>query len=83
MRQWAPGDEALNDNELVIGSFYWVIPVLDPDGQADWERDLQPARYAGRNTEGEQLWNCINIDGLTNWPMQWIGGRIDAPQRAG
>lgn len=73
----------MNDNELVVGSFYWVIPVLDTEAEAEWENELQPARYAGRNAEGEQLWHCIGIDGSTNWPMRWIGERIDAPQRAG
>lgn len=73
----------MNNNELIVGRFYWVIPVLDPDTREEWEDGLQPARYAGKNADGHCLWNYIGIDGCTNWPVRWIGEEISAQAMAG
>jgi hypothetical protein len=63
--------------DLVVGRFYWVMPVIDTDSDAEWESELQPARFAGRNADGQPLWNCLAIDGVSDWPMRWVGGEID------
>jgi hypothetical protein len=59
------------EKQLKIGSFYWVIPTLDPDADEEWEHEAQPARYAG-----DGKWNCLNIDGKNSWPMRFIGHEI-------
>lgn len=75
------------NTQLVVGAFYWVIPEPDPDsayrdewepGQA-WLDEMHPARFGGRNARGELLWNFIDIDGLSNWPVLWIGEVIQSP----
>lgn len=63
---------------LEIGAFYWVIPVLDPDTDEEWEHGEQPARYAGAGK-----WNCLNIDGANDWPMRYVGPRIATPPGEG
>lgn len=60
---------------LKIGSFYWVMPVLDPDRKEEWEYDNQPARFAGWNASDEELWQCIGYEDAT-WPIRWIGEEI-------
>lgn len=64
--------------DLVVGKFYWVMPVADPDKEAEWEDGLQPARFNGRNADGVPLWNCLGIDGNSDWPMRWVGAEIIA-----
>ena len=66
----------MSDKTLKVGAFYWVKPVLDPDREEEWELDYQPARYAGKNAAGEDIWHCLNLDGVSNWPMRWIGTEI-------
>jgi hypothetical protein len=77
-------------DHLVVGTFYWVLPELDPDatwrdqwqpGQ-EWQDDLQPARFAGLNADGELLWNLLGVDGCSNSPVLWVGEAITAPQNA-
>lgn len=70
-------------DDLIVGRFYWVFPVLDPDAQDEWETEIQPARFNGTNADGELLWHCIGIDGSSNWPMRWIGDEVEAPSLAG
>lgn len=71
-------------DQLIVGRFYWVMPTLDPDAEGEWESGMQPARFAGRNAEGGLLWNCLAIEGVSDWPMKWIGKEIDAqPVSAG
>ncbi|MCL6468964.1 MAG: hypothetical protein I4O48_11675 [Ralstonia sp.] len=69
--------------DLVIGRFYWVMPTIDVDSDAEWESEMQPARFAGKDAAGNLLWNCLGIDGASDWPMRWIGKEIGAPQDAG
>lgn len=57
--------------ELEIGAFYWVVPTLDPDTDAEWEAKEQPARYAGGGK-----WNALGIEGDSDWPMRWVGNKI-------
>lgn len=73
----------MDEANLIVGRFYWVMPVIDVDSEADWEADTQPARYAGKNDRGENLWNCLGIDGASNWPMRWIGDEVGAQREAG
>ena len=65
--------------DLIVGRFYWVMPAFDPDADAEWESEMQPARYAGKDASGNQLWNCLGIDGASDWPMRLIGAEIFAP----
>lgn len=60
--------------DLEIGVFYWVLWVLDPDDKEEWERDLQPARYAG-----EGRWNALGIEGTTDWPVRAVVSKLEAP----
>jgi hypothetical protein len=71
-----------DEADLEIGEFYWVLPVLDPDTNEAWERDDQPARFAGRREDGTLLWHCLNVeaDGPSDWPMRWIGPKIERPR---
>lgn len=62
--------------DLVEGRFYWVRPVLDPDTDKLWMHEDQPARFAGRNAGGEELWDCLGLDDSSTWPMTWIGPEI-------
>jgi hypothetical protein len=67
-------------DDLVIGQYYWILPEPDEESREAWEDDLQPARYAGKNVDGQLLWNFIGIDGCTNWSVVWIGEAINKPQ---
>lgn len=62
--------------KLIVGRFYWVVPAFDPDTDAEWESEMQPARYAGKDANGNLLWNCLGVDGVSDWPMRWIGGEV-------
>ena len=62
--------------DLKIGSFYWVLPVFDPDNEKQWELAEQPARFAGLNDKGRPIWNCLGMDKTSDWPMKWIGEEI-------
>jgi hypothetical protein len=62
--------------DLKIGSFYWVKIVYDPDTDHEWENEEMPARYAGKNAAGKDLWNYIGQEGETDWPVRWIGPEI-------
>lgn len=64
-----------DETNLEVGSFYWVIIALDPDGE-DWENQKMPARYAGKNSEGEDTWNLLGVEGANDWPVIWIGDEI-------
>ncbi len=58
--------------ELKKGSFYWVVPVNDPDYEEEWEMAIQPARY-----RGDGLWDCLGIyEGARDWPMKFIGDEV-------
>jgi hypothetical protein len=59
------------EQDLIAGRFYWVIPALDPDTREEWEDGLQPARYAGKNADGHCLWNYIGIDGCRTAGRAW------------
>ena len=61
---------------LKVGSFYWVLPVLDVDTDKEWVNEPQPARFAGRKTDGTGLWDCLGLDETSDWPMRWIGKEI-------
>lgn len=72
----------MEESNLIIGKFYWVIPVFDPDTDDAWEHDQQPARFAGRSESGELLWNYLAIDGNSVWSVRWIGEEIDAARKS-
>lgn len=59
--------------DLDPGKFYWVWLVLDRDAES-WENAPMVARYAGAS-----LWNLPGKDGLSNWPMRWIGPEVEKP----
>lgn len=58
---------------LKIGSFYWVQIAFDPDTNLEWENQEMPARY-----EGNGLWIFLNQEGVSNWPVKWVGDEIKA-----
>ena len=66
-------------SELVSGAFYWVVPTLDPDTDEEWELEKQPARFIDHEGECGERWHCLNIDGPSEWPMRWVGPRIEEP----
>ncbi|RDU96961.1 hypothetical protein [Trinickia dinghuensis] len=76
-----------NDKRLIPGTFYWVIPEIDPDADdrdqwqpgQEWQDEMQSARFNGWNAAGEMLWNFMGFDGASNWPVLWIGGEIAVP----
>ena len=77
--------------ELVVGRYYWIIPVPDretsvsrrrPAGigaRAEWQDEIQPARFNGWSANGEMLWNFLGTDDSWNWPVLWIGEPIEFP----
>jgi hypothetical protein len=65
--------------DLVVGAFYWVVPANDPDEDIEQLTDTQPALFVGYSESGEQQWICLGLEGLTTWPMKWIGAIIYAP----
>ena len=73
--------------DLKEGSFYWVWITLDPDStyivdepwDPGWENRPMPARFAGRDDDGNLLWNYLGKDMKSDWPTQWIGEEIIAP----
>lgn len=60
-----------SEKDLVIGQFYWVTPVMDPDIDFDWENELQPAKYAG-----DGYWFYLNIEGVSRWPVRYVGNVV-------
>lgn len=61
---------------LITGAFYWALPVLDPDADAEWINQPQPARYCG-----EDRWEWIGYEG-NDWPARWVGDRIEQSNEA-
>lgn len=57
--------------DLNAGSFYWVLPVLDPDADNEWENKLQPGRY-----EGNGRWTYLGVEGSSDWPARMVGDEI-------
>ena len=64
---------------LKVGSFYWVIPVNDPDASSTWETDLQPARLRGISDTGAPLWNFLDGVHDDDWPVRWRGDELVPP----
>ena len=63
---------------LVKGGFYWILPYFDVDAgnDEDWTNEIQPARYAGQDDEGCDLWQFIDGGNETNRGEPW--GEIPA-----
>lgn len=70
----------IDEANLKPGAFYWVLIVLDPDAEHDWENEEMPARYIGKNEAGEHLWNYLGQEGEADWPVRWIGPEIVNPR---
>ncbi|WP_342152294.1 hypothetical protein [Methylorubrum sp. SB2] len=66
-------EDELTDN-LKVGAFYWVLPVLDPDTEETWWNDCMPARYAGNGQ-----WWYLDHEGVSDWPVRWVGPEIVKP----
>jgi hypothetical protein len=69
---------------LKPGSFYWALPVLDPDTDLEWMNKEQPARFVGSTDDGREVWFWLGIhgnlaDGASDWPARWIGAEIVYP----
>jgi hypothetical protein len=67
------------EREFKVGSFYWVRITLDPDcaeDDSEWMHEDQPARYAGKDADGRDLWHFLGVDGVTYWGFRWIGPEI-------
>ena len=74
-------------NNLKPGSFYWAMPVLDPDTDNEWENDEQPARFHGYDKDGKRLWHWLAVegdgpDGSSDWPDRWVGDEIVFNERS-
>lgn len=65
--------------ELIPGVFYWAIPTLDPEAEEHWESHEQPARFVGYSKDGAERWQCIGVDGVSDWPMLWVGSQLTPP----
>lgn len=65
---------------LVVGKYYRVVPEPAPTAYSAWEDGPQPVRFIGRDTNGAPVWSCVGIDGITNWPMRWIGSQLQEPK---
>lgn len=65
--------------DLIVGAFYWAMPTLDPDNRECWEYFCQPMRFHGKNEDGNLMWHCIAFADPSDWPMRWIGPRIESP----
>jgi len=66
---------------LKPGSFYWALPAHDPDTDLEWQNKDQPARFAGYDEEGRELWFWLGVegenkDGVSDWPSIWVGEEI-------
>lgn len=63
-------------NDLTPGAFYWVLIVFDPDvtKDEDWSNQPMPARYRGENK-----WDYIG-DLDSEWPVRWVGEKIEQPE---
>lgn len=81
----------MTERKLVLGRFYWVLPVFDvnvdvgnfPDYdsafeamQAHWTNREQPARFVGYRDDGEEQFMFIGEDGVSDWPVRWVGMEI-------
>ncbi len=77
----------VNDKQLIVGAFYWVIPEVNRDAEdrdlcepgLEWQDEMQPTRFNGRNAAGEMLWNFLGFDGSSNWPVLWVEEEIGVP----
>lgn len=87
MKQGLAASNSSEGPALKVGSFYWVMPVHDVDFDAPfehWMRQEQPARYAGKDETGQELWQYLGLegdlaDGAQAWPTRWIGAEIVWP----
>jgi hypothetical protein len=61
---------------LRAGASYWVIATLNPDAEL-WTSERMPARFAGY-VGGEPTWNFLGSDGVSDWPVGWVGPEIVA-----
>lgn len=66
--------EGMDERELIIGAFYWVLIALDPDGE-DWENEKMPGRFIGFAENGDERFQTIGCED-TEWPVIWIGDEI-------
>ena len=69
----------MGEKELKVGVFYWVRITLDPDcaeEDSEWMHEDQPARYAGKDANGEDQWHFLGCNGPSNWGFRWIGPEI-------
>jgi hypothetical protein len=67
--------------DLKVGSFYWVTPA--PDTPETWQHVMQPAQFAGKRKDGTLLWRCLNIEGISSWPMRFVGDEITQGEPGG
>lgn len=66
---------------LKPGSFYWALPVFDPDTDLGWQNEEQPARFVGFTDDGREVWFWLGVrgnlpDGASDWPARWFGAEI-------
>ena len=66
----------MNTEQLEVGAFYWVLITFDPDseGADEWVNEPMPARYAG-----DGRWTFLGVDDVSDWPVRWVGPKIDKP----
>jgi hypothetical protein len=67
-------EDQLTHRRLRAGAFYWVILTFDPDAEL-WVNERMPARFAGY-VGGEPTWNFLGGDGVSDWPVGWVGPEI-------
>lgn len=64
----------MTDHRLRAGAFYLVIRTFDPNAEL-WENERVPARFAGY-VGGERTWSFLGKDGVSDWPVGWVGPEI-------
>jgi len=65
----------MTERDLEPGAFYWVLTAFDPDTDKAWENEVMPARY-----EGGGKWVYLGVDGISEWPVRWVGGKLTPPK---
>jgi hypothetical protein len=65
-------------NHLIAGQFYWAEHTFGPIEDDERLGAVQPALFWGWK-DGQEQWVCLGIDGVSDWPMKWVGKAILPP----
>ncbi|WP_293006884.1 hypothetical protein [Nitrosomonas sp.] len=64
-----------DDQDLLPGKFYWVVPEVDVDGPEEDILKPEPARYLGDNK-----WSLLGTDDDKKWPLRRVICEITQPE---